>query len=155
MDTESHCISIKQTKLIVNSSFIVQEDRRPRSWRGSPSLTLGYRPKPTTSNRFNVSCFQTPRIKKPSPQQPSHLETESVRTWEIFSNLRFLEGLPDMAHTTTRDSLPARLPGVAPVPTPRTYSSFKARSQQNLEPQSTSDLHRPQRRGSAPMQVPP
>ena len=98
MDTENHCMGIKQTKLIVNSPFIAQEDRRPRSCSGSPSLTLGYHPKPTISKRSYVSCFQTPRIKKPSPQQPSHLETESVRTSETFSNLRFLEGLPDMAH---------------------------------------------------------
>ena len=54
-------MSIKQTKLIVNSSFIAQEDRRPRSWRGSPSLTLDYRPKAPLGYRPKATLGYRPK----------------------------------------------------------------------------------------------
>ena len=148
MYTENHCMSSKQAKLILHRSgtqktkklaWINKSDPRLPSKAHIIRQTLQL----LISNTHNEETF------------PSTTISSGNRKREDLGNI-FKPTVPRFPrHGPHNKPRFFTCKCVAPVPTPRTTAVSKPRSQQNLEPQSTSDLHRPQRRGSAPMQAPP
>ena len=110
MDTENHCMSSKQAKLILHRSGT--QKTKKLAWVNKSDRRL-----PSKAHIIRQTLqllFLNTHNEEKFPSQPSHLGTGSVRTWETFSNLRFL-GFPDMAHITNQDSLPASVWHLSPL----------------------------------------